>query len=214
MVKIASEESRSISKPSGSGKLTPTEKFLDIFADLVVYLISAAVLIGAVVFAFNASPTKSIFGYRYYTVLTPSMTPTYNVGDVIIVKLTDPENINVDDIITFNPSRDSDAYLPHRVYEKYEDYEGSGVTCFRTKGDANDSEDSFLIEADRVIGKVSFGIPKLGYAIRFVQLRWYFVAAIVVMLFVFIHLLRMYIDLGNEDGDDAEEGADSDGAEK
>ena len=209
MVHISSEENTSISQEETSGKLSPGKRALDILADIMVYLISAAIIAGAVLFAFNASPTKSIFGYRYYTVLTPSMTPTYNVGDVIMVKIVSPEDIDVNDVITFNPSRDGTAYLTHRVYEKYEDYEGSGITCFRTKGDANDAEDSFLIEADRVIGKVVFGIPKLGFVVRFVQLRWYYVAAIVVMLFVFIHLLRMYIDMDNDDGEDAEGGEGS-----
>lgn len=149
-------------------------------------------------FAFNASPTKSIFGYRYYTVLTGSMSPTYNVGDIIFVQIKDPESINEGDVITFNPSRDSDAYLTHRVIEKLENYEGSGVTCFRTKGDANDSEDSFLIDSQRVIGTVNFGIPWLGYVIRFIQLKWYFVVPIVVMIAVFLYLLKRYFRMGNE----------------
>lgn len=161
-------------------------------------MLSACILIGAILFAFNASPTKSVFGYRYYTVLTGSMSPTYNVGDIIFVQIKDPESINEGDVITFNPSRDSDAYLTHRVVEKIENYQGSGVTCFRTKGDANDSEDSFLIEGERVIGTVSFGIPKLGYVIRFIQLKWYFVVPIVLMIAVFLYLLKRYFRMGIE----------------
>ncbi len=186
-------------------EMTRSEKIFDVVADIVVYLLSAAILVGAFLFAFNASPTKAIFGYRYYTVLTNSMSPKYNIGDVIFVKLTDPEDIEVGDVITFNPSRDGDTYLTHRVTEKYDDYEGTGVMCFRTKGDANDSEDSFLIESERVIGTVKLGIPKLGYAVRFVQLKWYFVAAIAVMLIVFSSLLRMYV--GMDDDEDEDSGA-------
>ncbi len=197
-----SEEVTGTSQSGKTRKMTLSDKALDIVADIVTYLLSAAILIGAVVFAFNASPTKSIFGYRYYTILTASMAPTYDIGDVIIVKIAGPEDIDVGDVITFNPSRDSDAYLTHRVYEKYDDYEGTGVTCFKTKGDANNAEDSFLIESDRVIGTVKFGIPKLGYVIRFVQLKWYFIAAFVVMLIVFIHLLKQYVNMDNEEDDE------------
>jgi len=164
-----------------------------------VYLLSACILIGAVLFAFNTSPSKSIFGYRYYTVLTDSMLPKYKTGDVVFVHIESGEKINVGDVITFNPSRDSDAYLTHRVTEKFDDYEGTGVTCFRTKGDANNVEDSFLIEEERVIGKVNFGIPKLGYVIRFIQLRWYFVAATAVMIFIFIKLLKIYFSTDDEE---------------
>lgn len=182
-------------------KTTKSSNFFDKLATVLVYLLSFCILIGAVFFAISSSPTKSVFGYRYYTVLTASMSPTYNIGDIVFVKIKDSSSINVDDVITFNPSRDSDAYLTHRVVEKFDNYEGTGVTCFRTKGDANDSSDSFLIEEDRVIGTVVFGIPKLGYIIRFVQLRWYFVAAIVLMIMVFVRLLRLYIKLDDKAGE-------------
>lgn len=182
-------------------------RFFDALTTVFVYLLSACILIGAVLFAFNTSPSKSIFGYRYYTVLTDSMLPKYKTGDVVFVHIESGEKINVGDVITFNPSRDSDAYLTHRVTEKFDDYEGTGVTCFRTKGDANNVEDSFLIEEERVIGKVNFGIPKLGYVIRFIQLRWYFVAATAVMIFIFIKLLKIYFST------DDEEKAVSDGKE-
>ena len=151
-------------------------KVFDICFTVFIYLVAAAIIIGAVLFAFSTRPDKSLFGYRYYNVLTGSMSPVYNVGDMIFVKVSDKgSDINVGDVITFNPSLDSDAYLTHRVTEKIENYEGTGKTCFRTKGDANKVGDSFLIDSSRVIGKVTFGIPGLGYVVRFVQLRWYLI---------------------------------------
>ncbi len=127
------------------------------------------------------------------------MEPELSVGDLIFVQLKDAENINVNDVITFNPSSDSDAYLTHRVTEKIENYQGTGVTCFKTKGDANDTEDSFLIDENRVIGTVSFHIPGLGYVIRFVQLRWYIIVPIIIMIFVFFHLLKVYFSYNKEE---------------
>lgn len=143
------------------------------------------------------------------------MSPSYEVGDVVFVHIEDSDTINTGDVITFNPSADSEAYLTHRVTEKIENYEDTGVTCFRTKGDANDSEDSFLIDEDRVIGKVVFGIPKLGYIIRFVQLRWYYIVAITVMIIVFIYLLKRYFKAEDDDRKlDATEGAGEANSEK
>jgi signal peptidase len=157
-----------------------------------VYLFAAAVIVAALLFAADRSPQKSLFGIRYYTVLTPSMEPTYSVGDMVFVQLRNADRIFEGDVITFNPSENGDAYLTHRVTQKLENYEGSGVTCFRTKGDANDSEDSFLIDEKRVIGTVKFCIPKLGYIVRFVQLRWYFVLPLLALIWLFFRLLRMY----------------------
>ncbi|MBR1393053.1 MAG: signal peptidase I [Ruminococcus sp.] len=168
-------------------------KVLQIVRRVFIYLLSAGVIIAALLFAASNSPNKSLFGYRYYTVLTPSMEPTYSVGEMVFVKLEKADNINVGDVITFNPSSGSESYLTHRVAEKYTDYQGSGVTCFRTKGDANDTKDQFLIDESRVIGVVKLGIPLLGYIVRFVQLRWYFVLPLIVLIFVFFKLLGMYL---------------------
>lgn len=186
-------------------------KVFDIAFTVFVYLLAAAILIGALLFAFSTSPDKALFGYRYYTVLTGSMSPTYKVGDMIFVKISDASEISVGDVITFNPSSDSDAYLTHRVSEKLENYEGTGETCFRTKGDANKVGDSFLIDSSRVIGKVTFGIPGLGYVVRFVQLRWYLIIPVAVMIAVFFLLLKRYFLLGKgNDEDKDKEKSDSD----
>lgn len=178
-------------------------KIFDICFTVFVYLVAAAILIGAILFAFSTRPDKSIFGYRYYNVLTGSMSPVYNVGDMIFVKISDKgSDINVGDVITFNPSLDSDAYLTHRVTEKIENYEGTEKTCFRTKGDANDSSDSFLIEEDRVVGKVTFGIPALGSIVTFVKIRWYLIVPVIIMILIFFKLLKKYFLMGAEDDED------------
>jgi signal peptidase len=199
--------------PQDEKELTGAAKVFDILFTVFVYLMSAAILVGAVLFSFSTTPDKSVFGYRYYTVLTPSMSPTYEVGDMIFVKISKPEEINVNDVITFNPSQDSDAYLTHRVIEKYDDYQGTGVICFRTKGDANDSEDSFLIDGERVIGKVTFGIPVLGFVVRFVQMRWYIILPIVIMIAVFLQLLKRYFSMSDDETDEAESDNSNDGCE-
>ena len=134
------------------------------------------------------------------------MVPEFASGDMVFVKIENANAISVGDIITFNPSADSEAYLTHRVTEKIENYEGTGVTCFRTRGDANDSTDSFLIDESRVIGTVKFYVPKLGVIVRFVQLKWYFVAALVVLIVIFFSLLSSYFNSDNDEPDESEEG--------
>jgi signal peptidase len=173
--------------------------------NLLTLLVAAGIVLAAVLFAINKSPQKSLFGYRYYTVLTSSMAPELRVGDLILVKLTDPEEIQEGDIITFNPSEDGDTYLTHRVTQRLEDYQGTGVTCFITKGDANGVEDGFVIDGSRVIGRVGFCIPKLGYVVRFIQLKWYFVVLFIVLLFLLTELLKTYFRLGEEEAEEEEQ---------
>lgn len=176
-------------------------RIFSVVRSVFVYLLALVILVSAAFFAADRSQNKSLFGYRYYTVLTDSMVPEFQSGDMVFVKLSDAESIENGDIITFNPSSDSEAYLTHRVTQKITDYQGTGVTCFRTKGDANDSEDSFLIDESRVIGVVKCHVPKLGFVIRFVQLRWYFVAPMIILLFVFFGLMRKYFELKEEDSE-------------
>lgn len=135
------------------------------------------------------------------------MQPAYNVGDMVFVKIEKADNINVGDVITFNPSSDGGAYLTHRVSKKLTDYQGTGLTCFRTKGDADDSEDSFLIDESRVIGKVTFHLAKLGFVVRFIQLRWYFVVPIILLLLIALRLFKMYFTPNDRNGSDSGKGA-------
>lgn len=167
-----------------------------------IYCLSIFIVIAAVLFAASKSPNKSMFGFRYYTVLTDSMVPEFSSGDMVFVKVSDAKGIKTGDVITFNPSSGSDAYLTHRVTEKITNYQGTGVTCFRTKGDANNADDSFLIDEDRVIGKVQFHVPKLGVIVRFVQLRWYFILPLIALLFVFFRMMKYYFELKSKDIDD------------
>lgn len=178
------------------------KSILNVIRTVLVYLFAIAIVVSAILFAMDKSPQKSVFGFRYYTVLTPSMEPAYSVGDVVIVKLANADEINTGDVITFNPSSDNNAYLTHRVTEKIQNYEGTGVTCFRTKGDSNNMDDSFLIDSSRVIGKVSFSVPKIGYIIRFVQLRWYFVLPLAVMLIVLLKLMKVYFSYDKSSSDE------------
>ena len=187
MVSINAEKEQTEQAETSTGY-----KVFSAVRSVMVYLLAACIVIGALMFASNKSPGKSLFGFRYYTVLTPSMEPTYSPGDMVFVKLCGAGSINVDDVITFNPSESSEAYLTHRVTEKFDDYQGSGVTCFRTKGDANDSEDSFLIDEGRVIGVVKFHVPFLGYIVRFIQLRWYYIIPLIVLIAVFFYLMQLY----------------------
>lgn len=88
-----------------------------------------------------------------YTVLTGSMRPEINPGDVIIVKKINIEDANSGDIITFNKDED---VITHRVIE----VKDKGIT---TKGDNNNVLDSGQVTSTSLIGKVILIVPKIGY---------------------------------------------------
>ena len=178
------------------------QKIFQTVKSVFIYLLAVTIVISALMFANSRNSSKSLFGYRYYIVLTDSMKPELHSGDMVFVKLSNPESISVGDVITFNPSSNSEAYLTHRVTEKLTDYQGTGVTCFRTKGDANNTDDSFLIDESRVIGKVAFHVARLGFIVRFAQLRWYFILIIAVLISVFFILMKQYFRLRRQNSTD------------
>lgn len=177
---------------------TGSQKIVGLVSDVLFYMLLIGIIVAAIMFAASKTPNKSILGYRYYDVLTGSMEPAYSVGDLIFVKVTDADDINVGDPVTFNPGGTEDAYLTHRVTEKIENYDGLGTICFKTKGDANDSEDPFIIDQSRMIGVVKFSIPFLGYIVQFVQYNYIMIIIFIVLFSVFFTLLRKFTELSAE----------------
>ena len=91
----------------------------------------------------------NLFGYSLFEVATGSMSPTIEVGDVVITKLT--KEVNENDIIVY---MDGKNIITHRLIEK----NGNKII---TRGDANNSEDK-PIEEKMIIGEVVKIIPQLG----------------------------------------------------
>ncbi|MGX7417188.1 signal peptidase I [Carnobacterium gallinarum] len=158
---------------------------------------------GATLFAVSNQQNKSFFGYRIYNVLTNSMKKTqenqkgnFVAGDMIVVKVTPASGIKVNDIITFVPGKNADAYLTHRVVEKKEvakqgTTDGEKVIQLITRGDANNSNDP-PITGDLVIGKVQFALPFMGSLMSYIRENVVPVLIFVVAFFLLILVLQQY----------------------
>lgn len=103
-----------------------------------------------------------IIGAVPLTVLTGSMVPTFNPGDLIVTMPVDDakEEIKRGDIITFQPESGVSTLITHRVVST--GFTIGGDTLFVTKGDANNAQDEPILE-DQVMGKYLYHIPYLGY---------------------------------------------------
>jgi len=100
------------------------------------------------------------FGFRSATVMSGSMTPTLEMGDIAIERPIAPGEARVGDVITFSDPEDSDRLVTHRVRSM--SVKGDEYT-FETKGDANNTGETWHIVADGTIGRVSLAIPKVGF---------------------------------------------------
>ena len=98
-----------------------------------------------------------ISGAKGYAVTSDSMKDTINMGDVVFVKPVSFDELEVGDIITVTSTGEKFNFT-HRIVGI--DRQARTVT---TRGDANNSDDPMPTEAERIVGKVWYSVPLLGY---------------------------------------------------
>lgn len=128
------------------------EKIISFILNVLLIIVTIIIIIGfyyIIQIKIAQNDYANLFGYTFFEVATGSMSPTIQIGDVIVVKIT--KEIEENDIIVY---KDGKSIITHRLVKK-DDNE------LIAKGDANNSEDK-PIQEDMVLGKVEKIIPKLG----------------------------------------------------
>ncbi|UZN02237.1 signal peptidase I [Cellulomonas sp. S1-8] len=118
------------------------------------------------------------------TVLTGSMVPTYDPGDVVVVRgVKDAAaEVQIGDVVTFQPVSDDPTLITHRVVEKVFTADG---TMFVTRGDANSADDAPLVPA-QVKAEVVYHVPWVGHVSLYLgQQRGLLVVGVAVALFLY-----------------------------
>lgn len=142
------------------------EKAGRIFSRVMAAFSAVIFIFGLTVFisVLNASAGKvpSVFGFSVLQVQSGSMEPEISVGGVVITHRTDPDELGVNDVISFysNDTSISNEVNTHRIIGIIESE--SGERIFRTKGDANNLADSASVYERDIIGKVVFNIGAVG----------------------------------------------------
>ena len=116
----------------------------------------------------NKDQVPSISGIFLMIILTDSMYPEFESGDLIICNTAEPEEIKVGDVICFyDPEGNGTATVTHRVQEVVTDDEGN--LAWITKGDANNTEDLPTVPAKNLIGVYKTRLKGLGNVAVFMQ---------------------------------------------
>ena len=125
----------------------------------IVNVISVVILVLLVAFVTYTlasrimGKTPSVFGNYIFRVSSDSMEPTLMVGDVVLVRSAEAEDIQKGDIITYK-SKDGSMYgreVTHRVVDG--PYYKDRKCYFQTKGDAVGAPLDKVITYDQVVGK-------------------------------------------------------------
>ena len=124
------------------------------------FLIVASVLF-VVILQRASNNAIALGGVRVFNIISESMVPKYNIGDVLVVKSIEPQNIKVGDDIAYigQESTFNQKIVTHQVIKI--DYE-NGEYIFHTKGIANILEDP-LVHQNQVFGKVVYKIWILSF---------------------------------------------------
>ena len=177
----------------------------------IIFIVCLFLLAVVIMTPKNADGTKTvnIAGYSMMSVLTESMEPEYNVGDIVVIKVTDASELKVKDVITFSSIDPALQGQPvtHRINDIIEE---DGITKFETKGDNNEGIDADLVTEDRILGKVQFRIPYVGKAINFLQTnRIGFFGVVILPMLVIMTFEVKNIILIARGGDEDESEADN-----
>jgi signal peptidase len=120
-----------------------------------------AVLTGLVALLLAAVFVPRAAGAGVYTVLSASMQPTLDPGSLVVVRPTDPENIGVGSVITFQLKSGEPGLVTHRVIAQ--GFDGQGRPAFLTEGDANNAPDTIWVRPEQIRGAVWYALPYVGY---------------------------------------------------
>ncbi len=163
-----------------------------------------AVILLAALFTFTTLATRDVnnvsnlLGYTPLSVQTESMEPTFEAGDLIIIKKVDPSTLHEGDIITFHTIiMNQYALNTHRISEIHDD---NGYRTYVTKGDNNQVSDTHIIADGDIVGRYVTRIAGFGRVMDFLSGSAGFLIVIVLPMLIFFiyqvyHLIMVSIQL-------------------
>lgn len=122
-------------------------KVLTIIGTILCVILLPVLIINCILIvkSYTSEEVPSVGGYLPLIVLTDSMYPVIESGDLIICHTAEPEEIEVGDVIAFfDPAGNGSSIVTHRVLEVTP--EG-----WRTKGDNNNTEDRLPVQPEDLV---------------------------------------------------------------
>lgn len=147
-----------------------THRVLTIVGTVLCIILIPILLINITLIAksfINKDEVPSVGGMLPLIVLTDSMHPEIESGDLIICNTAEAKDIKVNDVISFfDPAGNGTSIVTHRVIEIVEE---DGEIYFRTRGDNNNTEDKELVPAENLVGLYKMRIAGAGHIAMFMQ---------------------------------------------
>jgi signal peptidase len=134
------------------------------------WLARLLVLVAVVAFA-GLAIGPHVLGYRTMTMLTGSMAPAINPGDVVISTPLAVSDVTEGMIISYHIPIDDHRVVTHRVTDVT--HAPDGTVTVHTRGDANDAPDPWtaVLQGDTAY-QVQAVIPELGSLLTTLRTPW------------------------------------------
>jgi signal peptidase I len=136
-------------------------------AGVVLGLVALLAIAVAISTRLSGNGQFGLFGHPVMSVLSGSMAPTINTGDLVVDNKLTPlqaRTLRKGQIISFRSSANSSQIFTHRIVA-VETAPGGGV-AYVTKGDANDSRDGPVVSATNIVGLYQSKVPDGGYILN------------------------------------------------
>jgi signal peptidase len=187
-------------------KTSPMHKVLTVIGTVLCIILIPILIVNCILIvkSFTSEEVPSVAGTLPLIVLTDSMYPVIQSGDIIICKTVDPEEVQVGDVISFfDPAGNGSTIVTHRVIEVTQQ---SDQIAWRTKGDNNNTEDRLLVTEDKLVaGYNDIRLAGFGNVALFMQTTPGLIVCVVcpILLLVGYDMIRrrMYEKSNKEDTD-------------
>lgn len=149
---------------------------------LLVLSVGLCVFILAQKFVFKES---GIFGYRTFVIVTRSMSPILEIGDVIVIKKVEPSTIKEGDVVTYlgEESDFKGKIVTHLVKDIDKDEQGNYL--FYTKGNVTNMMDP-VVREDQLYGKLVYRLYIISLVSKLIRSKYGFIALIFVPLVIIL----------------------------
>ena len=181
-------------------------KALKIIGNIIYYILLALViLILAVVILQRVSKNNaSIGGIRIFNIVTESMFPEYQIGDVLISKKIEPSKIKVGDDLVYLGTEQGFAgrVVTHRVVDIEE---SDGKYRFHTKGLANEVEDP-VVQENQIYGIVIYKTYILSFITKIINniYGFYFLIFIPLTILIIVKFVKIRNEKKKDDSKENE----------
>lgn len=156
----------------------------------IIFIVIAVIVLSIIAVQRLSNNKSNLFGYGVYTIITKSMEPVYDVGDMLIAHKVPLEELEIGNDIVYEGKEGDfkDKTVTHRIIK----INGNKI---QTQGIANSAPDP-EITYDQVIGKVLFKFTILSVFSKLMNdsVLFYFIVFIPFTVILFFDVMGIIND--------------------